>query len=222
MTLQRALGYPYDIPSTSYVLEGEKVCPWRGEIDLSTRLPVLACGSNQSPTQLLRKFGPTDLPVMAGWLQDYDSVYSAHFTSYGSIAATYHYEKGVRSRQMITWLDQDQLEVMHQTESLGENYEFVEMDNLHFHSDCHQRITTAHSYNSLLGPFRLDALPIAIRAITAVSRPYPALDQEELQKKVIKKLGYDLSVKEFIEENINDAKVRKKHREWLIKTSHSS
>ena len=63
---------------------------------------------------------------MAGWLSGFDSVYSAHVTSYGSIAAMYvPVPHQTRSRQFITWLDDDQLHIMHQTESLGVNYDLV-------------------------------------------------------------------------------------------------
>ncbi|WP_135081665.1 hypothetical protein [Terasakiella sp. SH-1] len=216
---ERALGYPYDIPSHSYLIDGEEIKPWDHALDLTNRIPVLACGSNQSPTQLLRKFGPTYLPVMAGWLHDYDSVYSAHFTKYGSIAATYHYEKGIRSRQMITWLNHEQLDGMHKTESLGINYEFVELDHIHFHSDCGEIINNSYNYNSSLGTFKINSLPIGLQTIEAQNRPYPSLTQKELQESVLKAMNYPHCLKQFIEETVKNDKLRAKRRHWLIKTS---
>lgn len=219
MSLRRALDYPYDIPSISYVLVDGKVQDWPGDIDLSSRTPVLACGSNQSPTQLKRKFPKGIIPVMAGWLSGYDSVYSAHFTTYGSVAATYMADEKVTSRQMITWLSKDQLEIMHATEALGVNYDFVVYDNIDFRSDCHQVIKQAFTYESLRGPLCFDGKPVGLEMIAAKGRSYQALNEEELQKKLLSILSDHTDLAIFVQETIEQDELRTRRTKSLVEIS---
>lgn len=217
MSLRRALDYPYDIPKTSYLLNTGKVSAWDASLDLSMRIPVLGCGSNQSPTQLLRKFGEGTVPVMAGWLAGYDSVYSAHFTSYGSIAATYHYDPSIKSRQVITWLDQEQLQIMHDSEALGVNYEYVQFEQIEFEADCGMRLENAYAYQSLRGCLKIDGQPAGLESIKAMMRPYPSKDQEKLQIQVMELFDYKEGLASFVAENITDLDVRTERTTQLMK-----
>lgn len=219
MSVDRALGYPYDIPIHSYLIRNGTAHPWDERYPLSGRTPVLACGSNQSPTQLARKFPFGDVPVMAGWLNDYDSVYSAHFTTYGSIAATYHHGPGLRSRQMITWLDEAQLKTMHETEALGVNYDFVTFQNIVFTSDCTQHITKAHAYQSIRGPLKINALPVGLQAIDCKNAPYPRLNQKALQNRIMVLFEYEGSLLKFIEQTIKNKKERADRTARLVALS---
>ena len=57
--LDRALGYPYPLPSASYVIDKGEVFPLHANdapLRREGRTPVLAVGSNQSPEQIARKF----------------------------------------------------------------------------------------------------------------------------------------------------------------------
>ncbi len=219
MNIRRALDYPYELAKTSFIMKDGVQVAWDEAIDLSNRTPVLACGSNQSPVQLKRKFPTGLIPVMAGWLKDYDSVYSAHFTTYGSVAATYHYEPGVRSRQMITWLDSAQLADMHKSEALGVNYEFVEFDGLTFQSDCAQVIKTAYSYQSLRGPLKLSGQPVGLSAIEAKGRPYQGLWEEDLQNRLLDIWHYPHSLSTFVQETITDKALRAERTAALVALS---
>ncbi len=221
MSVKRALGYPYDIPAQSYLIRNATAHAWDESYSLSGRTPVLACGSNQSPTQLARKFPRGDVPVMAGWLDDYDSVYSAHFTTYGSIAATYHHAPGLRSRQMITWLDESQLETMHETEALGINYDFVTFKDIIFTSDCAQKITQAHAYQSIRGSLKINTLPIGLQAINCNNAPYPRLNQETLQNRIMLLFGYDGNLLKFIEQTIENKEERHNRTARLLALSQS-
>lgn len=211
----RALGYPYSIPSTSYVLDRGQVRDWDETISLKGRIPILACGSNQSPEQLARKFPFETIPVMAGWLDGYDSVYSAHYTSYGSISATLMAKEGVRSRQMITWLEADYLNLMHDSEALGINYTYVELSGLSFTSDCNKLIEKAGTYLSLHGVLKHENEPIALAAITASGRTYPAIDQESLQASVLRDAAYEGSLEDYISQTVSDDVLRLERTERL-------
>jgi len=219
MSLKRALDYPYDIPAHSYVMKDGEVHAYDESVRLDGRTPVLACGSNQSPTQLKRKFPTGVIPVMAGWLQGYDSVYSAHFTSYGSVAATYCAAANVQSRQMVTWLNDEQLQHMHETEALGVNYAFEEMKEISFLSDQGVSIETAYAYNSTRGPLRFEGKPIALQSIEAQNRTYLSLDEETLQREILSRISCEGDLETFINGNIKDKETRLHHTNQLVSLS---
>ena len=219
MSVERALGYPYDIPTQSYLLRNGTAHVWDKNFPLSGRIPVLACGSNQSPTQLARKFPRGDVPVMAGWLDDYDSVYSAHFTTYGSIAATYHHAPGLRSRQMITWLDKDQLKTMHKTEALGVNYNFITFNDIVFTSDCAQKVTQAHAYQSIRGLLKINDLPVGLQAIDCRNASYLRLNQEALQNRIMTLFEYKGDLLKFVQQTIENKEERSDRTTRLVALS---
>ena len=129
--LKRALGYPYSFPDRDFVLSNGDIQDLEDDSILSGRKPVLAVGSNRSPEQLLRKFGSDNLvPVTHAELSDYDVVYSAHIASYGSIPATLNASPGTIVNVCLTWLSSPQLSRMHETESLGVSYVYLESKKL--------------------------------------------------------------------------------------------
>lgn len=218
--LTRARDYPYDMPMASYIWTKAGVQPWE-TVDLLDRAPVLACGSNQSAAQLSRKFGECNLgpvPVMVGWADGLDSVYSAHFSAYGSIPATSLRRAGVRSRQAITWLTPDQLTHMHETEALGVNYTYQIWDGINFQGDEGSAIARCGLYISLHGVYAPNGTPIGVRAIEAQGRSYPALSQHEVQSCFLKEQQRSQSVDELILENVQNQVDRDKNKELLKKT----
>ena len=97
--IAHALSYPFPAPDHSFVYEKRG---WRrlqiSEFNLKQRIPVLAAGSNQSPEQLIRKYADYSefgaIPAQRGQLFDFDVVYAAHLTGYGSIPATFQRSQG--------------------------------------------------------------------------------------------------------------------------------
>jgi len=90
--LLRALGYPYTVPSYSYLFDAGFAAPI-AEADFAGRVPVLAYGSNAAPDQLIRKFEDvpgTRIPVTRVSVSGIDAVYAAWFAAYGSVPATIH------------------------------------------------------------------------------------------------------------------------------------
>ena len=132
----RAISYPYPIPSCSYVYHNgacDEVSAGALFPDVTGLTPVLAVGSNQSPGQLARKFPGLDwapIPVSRVGLEDFDTVYSAHITGYGSIAATLFYAPGTIVNLFVNWLNEAHLRRMHETELGNENYEFGRLANV--------------------------------------------------------------------------------------------
>ena len=55
--VNRATKYPYDAPNLSFLLDQGILKPLTNTFHLAKKIPILAIGSNRSPSQLLRKFG---------------------------------------------------------------------------------------------------------------------------------------------------------------------
>ena len=108
--LQRAAGYPYDITETSFTFVGGAAAPFDPTLT-EGRYPVIGYGSNQSPQRLRQKYGTdhSPIPVQRGRLADHDVVYSAHFSSYGSLPAALRQVDGTAVSVAVNWLDDAQL-----------------------------------------------------------------------------------------------------------------
>ena len=179
------------------------------------RIPVIACGSNQSPVQLRRKFatltGDVVIPVSRCRLAEFDAVYSAHFSRYGSIAATLQHSPGTAVTLMVTWLTPDQLDHMHGTEARGENYAYARLDGLALTLDGGATLGTAYAYTSLHGCLIRAGRPVALREIVAEGRAFDAVDQPSIQAHARDRLAPGTGLDEFILANIEDRCLRRAH-----------
>lgn len=130
--LRRARTYPYDAPSGSYTWHHGDIRDFV-PADRAGRSPVLAFGSNRAPERLHQKFahlGDHRIPVEAARLADFDVVYAAHITSYGAVPAMLQRAPGVTVEIAITWLDDAQLTIMHDSEMSAANYVYARLDNV--------------------------------------------------------------------------------------------
>ncbi len=221
--LELALTYPYQRPTTSFLLHDRKIITDGAEFDTHNRIPVIACGSNAAPSQLLRKFThtATRIYVSAAKLSDFACVYSPHITAYGSIPATLAYIPGHDTSCHITWLTEDQLQEMHQTEALGFNYRFSKLSKIKLHCDITGSHNFAFAYISLHGGLLIGDSLIEIAELSSSdqSQSIPKLDQTAVQKAVIKTLREDISLEEFVMGNINNNTLRQKRTQSLKTTS---
>lgn len=154
-----------------------------GEELRAERIPVLAAGSNASPEHLARKLEclPEHLVVVAkATLRDFACVYSAHFTSYGSIPATLDSWPGAESDLFVTWLSPPQLEVMHASEALGTNYRFACLDALDCRLEDGHRLESAWAYLSLHGRLAPGGAAIALQEVPSRGVPVRKLPQPEV------------------------------------------
>ncbi|MCC3304686.1 hypothetical protein [Sneathiella sp. HT1-7] len=216
--IARALGYPYPRPAGSFLFSGGAAQDLPPETDFGGRIPVLACGSNGSPVQLLRKYGTSPdlhIPVTAAKLHDICCSYSAHFSGYGSVAAALHAAPGAITNAHITWLNEQELTRMHETEAIGQNYRFVRMDGIDISCTQHGTIDTVHAYISLHGSLLLDGSPVILGGIGCEGAPFPILDQQALQSHLRDSLAPGMDLHDFIRQNITDANIRAKRTSLL-------
>jgi len=210
--LERALSYPYEAPAHSYLFRGGEAVPAAiGPRDREGRIPVIACGSNRAPAQLRRKFaGSPDalIPVERVFLADFDSVYAAHISGYGSIAATLQHCPGVRVELFITWLPEALMPRMHATEGRGAFYDYVRLDGLALESESGARYDRAYGYSFRGGCLNLDGRAAAVAAVPAQGRRWRALSEAEAQAAAMAKLGESGPLEAFVLAAVHDQAVR--------------
>ncbi len=214
--LALAKSYPFPAPGRSYLFRDGVARP----LDSGTaqaalfaaRQPVVGHGSNRSPEQLRRKFGTrVEIPVSRAWLRDYDVVYSAHVTQYGSIAANLQHTPGAVAEVYVTWLARDQLRRMHETELGGENYYYGRLNgvSLGLEAGPVAGLRAVNVYLSTRGCLARDGAPLGLAAVASKGRPHAALDQAGALELVRGRHRPERALDHHILETIRDPKGRK-------------
>jgi len=206
--LARALCYPYEAPSRSYCYDGGGVEPF----DPATRIgrtPVLAYGSNRSPERLWQKFGSQAIiPVENAVLVEHDAVFSAHISSYGAIPATIHSAPGTCVSLSVTWLDDAQLELMHESEIKDRNYRVAALSGSLVTLDCGGELAEVLVYISQLGFFVHDDGPVALSAIPAAGRRVPEMTGAQVLDEVHRRLAGHVAFDAFVMRLVQDVDYR--------------
>jgi len=217
----RAIGYPYFIPGCSYIYHNgtyEGVQDRHDFPDVTGLTPVLAVGSNQSPAQLSRKFAGPDwaaIPVSRVLLRDFDTVYSAHITGYGSIAAMLFPAPGTSVSLFVNWLDEPHLQRMHETELGNENYEFGQLTDINLQAESGPDLTKVFFYNSRRGVYAPEGLPVSLAEVPAIDRRAGGMTQRQVQASICARLDPDVSLEDFVRQSIADPIVRQSRTEQI-------
>ena len=213
--LALAKGYPFAAPGGCYLFRDGVARPLpRDPTVLAGRRPVLAHGSNRSPEQLARKFGSdAEIPVTYGHLADYDVVYSAHMSQYGSIPSTLYHSPGTAARIAVNWLDAEQLARMHETEGPSA-YAYGRMAgvSLRLESGPDEALSEATVYLSTNGCLAAEPgsrSPIGLGAVQAEGRRHPALDQGGVLELVRARYRPNLTLDDMILRKVADPDKRK-------------
>ncbi|MEQ8443613.1 MAG: hypothetical protein RIM33_06010 [Alphaproteobacteria bacterium] len=205
--LARARGYPYACPAESYLWKDGATLPFDAN-DRAGRTPVLAFGSNRSPERLQQKFGHLGshaIPVERAWLRDFDVVYAAHITTYGAVPAMLQHQSGVTVEISVTWLDDDQLTVMHASEMAVANYAYARLDNVELRLDGGGTADEALCYVGARGHLptpQAAAHPLA--AVRATGRNSPAFDTPTMLEAIRHRLARDQDPDAFVLRMIDD------------------
>ncbi|MGB0570598.1 MAG: hypothetical protein ACPGQM_00805 [Alphaproteobacteria bacterium] len=205
--LIRAAGYPYDITAHSFTFIDGEAAPF-DKARTAGRRPVIGYGSNQSPLRLRQKYG-TDhapIPVQRAWLDDHDVVYSAHFSSYGSLPAALRHMPGTRVAVAVNWLNDAELEVMHPTEI--DSYNFARFEGLTLNLDGGEVIEAAWAYLSFRGHVGDGTRPIALSEIATEGRQLPSLSQREALAAMRDRIAPGEDLAAFVRAHIEDSELR--------------
>ncbi len=213
--LRRAAGYPYDITQTSFTFVDGEAAPFDPALTKG-RHPVIGYGSNQSPQRLRQKYGTahSPIPVQRGRLADHDVVYSAHFSSYGSLPAALRHVAGTTVSVAVNWLDDEQLAAMHPTE--WDNYHYARLTNISLRLAEGEELGEAYAYLSFRGHVARAGEPIALAAVAADNRQLGALDQIEALALMRDRMAPGVALAEFVHAHIADAELRAARGQQLM------
>ena len=185
------------------------------------RIPVLASGSNASPTRLNEKFrhtlDKTIIPVIQYSVANLLPVYSAKFASYGSITATLQYVPHSEMEIFVTFLTQQQLQRMHQTEALGDEYDFARIDNTTIRQSKSQPPlqSPAYAYLSRKGVFTLEQQQFTLSPAHNNITGYAFKTQEEMLLTARDLLKAEQPLELFLLQTITDDTFRRQNNELL-------
>lgn len=203
--VKRALGYPYAVPSRSYIQIGERTLELGAvEVDLASRVPLLAYGSNAAPEVLASKLvaAPDPVPLLRAALSDLDVVYSAHVSRYGAVPATLHRSRGTVVNAFVAYVTSEQLRLISNTEP---NYELATLSGLPCRLESGGAPIGPRAFLSRHGCLRLEGSEVALTAIEARNRRLPAMDQRQVLARVRDILRPDQDLERFIVECVERA-----------------
>ncbi|MCW7080290.1 MAG: hypothetical protein OCU16_04250 [Candidatus Methanospirare jalkutatii] len=178
-------------------------------LDFPDCFPVLAYGSNASFMQLQEKFSNFNdhvvIPVIKAYLFDFDVVYSAHYSPYGSIPATLQYSPKTVVKTFVAYLTKPQLDHLHETEK---NYCFGKLFNIQLVLENNAVLREIFAYLSLHNCLYINGTHIALSAINAKNRIFPQMNEVEVLTLVRDIIEKDKDLDTFILENIRNPKIR--------------
>ncbi len=213
--LARARGYPYAAPGHSYCYRDGAVAAF-DPAGRAGRTPVLACGSNRAPARLWDKFGADgEIPVECAVLAGHDVVFSAHISRYGAVPATIHGAPGCRVSLAVTWLDDAQLEIMHESEVGASNYRVVALDGALVSLDSGDTLDEVLAYASRRGHFLHDGGAVALDAFSAEGRRLPQMTGAQVLDEVRRRFAGDSHSDDFILRLVDDADYRRSCTAYL-------
>lgn len=223
--LARALDYPYPAPLPPWIFAGHDVhrpgspgfAALARDIRRDERVPVVAAGSNRAPVQLRRKFGTEDaFPVSTIRLRNVDTVYSAHFASYGAIPATLAPSPGTVLHTAVLWLTAAQLERMNESEALGVNYRLGWMARRSVSRRFGLTADRIAAYISLHGAVTCDAgAPVPVAGFRRRDGQGLALDQGGVHALAHPRVAPDEALHMHIAKLVGDKSVRERRRDML-------
>ena len=207
--IEDALTYPGAIPPSSFLFTGDAI-EWIGEdggvdpgphldpvrerVDdrlavfgaarMERRHPVLAYGSNRSPAQLRAKFAGTGVnpvvPVLRARVGGLSVVHSCHITRYGAVPATVVVDPGAVTEAAVTFLDDDQLEVIDATEPVHEQ-PVLDGDRHPLRLAGGALVASYRCYRSTRAVFAIDGRPVRLAEIGAEGSDLLGRTQRQMQ-----------------------------------------
>jgi len=178
------------------------------------RTPVLAIGSNRAPEQLARKFqdfeDPAAVILAKAQLAEFDVVYGAGVAGYGAVGgATLAPSPGTSVEVWVTWLDDQQMQRMHETEGLSAGvYAFLELQKIDLAFASGPRWDAVAAYVQRGGALTLGGEPVALAEVPAKGRRYQAMAQAQMQRTLAARFAADKPLEGFVAENIASPDLR--------------
>jgi len=217
--VERAIGYPYEAPWRPFVQLGhETLDPGELFVDRDERVPMLAYGSNAAPEVLARKLALSDQPVLVvpAWLDGFDVVYSAHISPYGAVPATLQRSPGTEARVHVAYMTEAQVGLVSATEP---NYEAATITGASCRPDEGEPIADPAAYLSRHGCLLREDSEVALAAVKANGRRFPALSETETIEHVRATLCPDEDLETFVLANVTDPNLSQSRTAQLSRRS---
>jgi hypothetical protein len=196
--LKRALEYPGTVPERSFLQVGTRTLELPAEdLDLRGRTALLAYGSNAAPAVLARKLASLPelpLPLIAAELEDFDVVYSAHISAYGSVPATLQRSPGTVLSTFVVYPTAEQLRLLSATEP---NYELRQLTGVSCQLASGKTLMETDAYVSRHGFLTIKDSEVALSATHADGRRFQEMSQRQVLEHVRSKLSPNLDLKRF-------------------------
>jgi hypothetical protein len=157
----------------------------------------------------VRKFSdfpsPCAILIAKAELSGFDVVFGASISRYGAVGgATLAQSPGTVVEVWTTWLDDQQLAHMHETEGLrAGTYALLELQKIDLAFAAGPVWTTAEAYVHRAGALNLGGSPTAYAEVPATGRKFQALTQRQAQATLRDQFAPNRTVDQFIAENIN-------------------
>jgi len=210
--LHRARNYPYAAPAHSYLYTEDGIRAF-DPAARDGRTPVLAIGSNRAPERLKQKFGHAAhhvIPVQRARLHHFDVVYSAHITSYGAAPAMLQASPNTAVEIWVTWLDDEQLAIMHQTERGAANYHYAELPGVKLQMEDGRVERSAYAYVSTRGHYLHRGRALALADVPATGRRFAEARTGDALEHIRARVGAsDLDADAFVVKLVDDANYRR-------------
>jgi hypothetical protein len=209
--LARAVRYPYEAPLHSFLQTGARTVELRqlAEPDLEGRTAVLAYGANASPEVLARKLAAlpeVPLPLVYAELIEFDVVYSAHISPYGAVPSTLQRSPGTHIPVHVAYPTGEQLQELIATEP---NYELRELSGHELRSEVGDREPSRlQAFISRHGCLAVDDTEVALAAVEAHPRRFPAMGEVEVLEHARHLLAPELDLERFVESSLDPGLAR--------------
>ena len=164
------------------------------------RTPVFGYSSNASPDALSHKFAMLPhavVPSIRCHVTDWDAVYSCHISK-GYIPGAIHPSPGTELHGTMSWLTDEELELMNASESLGTNYEFKPLKGAVATFENGQSITSPWAYFTLHGELRINDMPVAVEGTVADNRRYGVMAETEILELAHSQIAPDQSLDQMM------------------------
>ena len=122
---------------------------------------------------------------------------------------------GVEVSLAVTWLDDRQLAVMHDSEGVGINYDFALLEGFELSLDYGESLDDVYLYASCHGHFVHAEAAVALAAVSATGRNWPERTTDAMLVLARDRVSPDAQIDEFILRLVGDDGFRQACNEAL-------
>jgi hypothetical protein len=152
------------------------------------------------------------IPISRGRLADFDIVYSAHLSAYGSVPSTLQHAPGTTVEVPFLHLTEAQLALLHDTER---NYHFGVLSQVQLATEEAGVLERVWSYVSRHGVLNMDGGPVGLAAVAGHRRRFPLVSEPDMLARARDLLSPSDDLATFVSDTVRDAGLRERRVKLL-------